>query len=61
MENYFDLEHSPTETIEELNIRLRKEQEEGEEKLDLYSDVLNQIDEIAIRAENFKTRITKRK
>ena len=56
MEDIFDLENSSTETTEELNIRLRKE-----EDIDLYSDVLDQIDEIAIRTENLRSHITKRK
>ena len=61
MEDIFDLENTSTETIEELNIRLRKEQEEEEEEIDLYPNVLDQIDEIAISAEHLKTQITKRK
>ena len=56
MEDSFESGNSSTETVEELDIKIRKEQEE---EIDLYSDVLDQTDEIAIRAENLKVHITK--
>ena len=59
MEDLFDLENNPKEVIEKLKEQNAVESEE--EDKDLYSDVLDQIDEIAIKVENLKTRVTKRR
>ena len=61
MEDLFDLEYQPTKFVEEL----RKDREivasDSDSDLDLYSDVLDQIDEFAIKIESLKDRITMKK
>ena len=56
MEDLF--EYNPTKLVEEL----RKEREnQEEEELDIYSDVLDQIDEFAIKVESLRLHISKKK
>ena len=57
----FDLEYQPRKLVEEL----RKDKEivasDSDSDLDLYSDVLDQIDEFAIKIESLKLRLSKKK
>ena len=61
MEDLFDLEYQPRKLAEEL----RKDKEivasDSDSDLDLYSDVLDQIDEFAIKIESLKLRLSKKK
>ena len=61
MEDLFDLEYQPRKLVEEL----RKDKEivasDSDSDLDLYSDVLDQIDEFAIKTESLKLRLSKKK
>ena len=54
MEDLFDLEYNPQRWVEDL----RKDREivnsDSDSDLDLYSDVLDQIDEFAIKVESLK-------
>ena len=61
MEDLFDLEYNPQWFVEEL----RKDREivnsDSDSDLDLYSDVLDQIDEFAIKVESLKLCLNKKK
>ena len=60
MEDLFDLEYNPQRLVEDL----RKDREivnsDSDSDLDLYSDVLNQIDEFAIKVESLKLCLNKK-
>ena len=57
MEDLFDLEYNPQRLVEDL----RKDREIVNSDLDLYSDVLDQIDEFAIKVESLKLCLNKKK
>ena len=57
MEDLFDLEYNPQRFVEEL----RTDKEIVDSDLDLYSDVLDQIDEFAIKVESLKLCLNKKK
>ena len=61
MEDLFDLEYNPQILVEDL----RKDREivnsDSDSDLDLYSDVLDQIDEFAIKVESLKLHLNKKK
>ena len=61
MEDLFDLEYQTRKLVEEL----RKDKEivasDSDSDFDLYSDVLDQIDEFAIKIESLKLRLSKKK
>ena len=61
MEDLFDLEYNPQRLVEDL----RKDREivnsDSDSDLDLYSDVLDQIDELAIKVESLKLHLNKKK
>ena len=61
MEDLFDLEYNPQRLVEDL----RKDREivnsDSDSDLDLYSDVLDQIDEFAIKVESLELHLNKKK
>ena len=61
LEDLFDLEYNPQRLVEDL----RKDREivnsYSDSDLDLYSDVLDQIDEFAIKVESLRLRLNKKK
>ena len=61
LEDLFDLEYNPQRLVEDL----RKDREivnsDSDSDLDLYSDVLDQIDEFAIKVESLKLCLNKKK
>ena len=61
LEDLFDLEYNPQRLVEDL----RKDREivnsDSDSDLDLYSDVLDQIDEFAIKVESLKLHLNKKK
>ena len=61
MEDLFDLEYNPQRLVEDL----RKDREivnsDSDSDLDLHSDVLDQIDEFAIKVESLKLHLNKKK
>ena len=54
MEDLFDLEYNPQKLVEELRKDKEIEASDSDSDLDLYSDVLDQIDEFAIKVESLK-------
>ena len=54
MEDLFDLEYNPQRLVEELRKDKEIEASDSDSDLDLYSDVLDQIDEFAIKVESLK-------
>ena len=61
MEDLFDLEYQPRKLIEELRRDKEIVASESDSDLDLYSDVLDQIDEFTIKIESLKLRLSKKK
>ena len=61
LEDLFDLEYNPQRLVEELRKDKEIEASDSDSDLDLYSDVLDQIDEFAIKVESLKLHLEKKK
>ena len=61
MEDLFDLGYNPQRFVEDLIKDKEIVDFHSDSDLDLYSDVLDQIDEFAIKVESLKLHLTKKK
>ena len=57
----FDLEYQPQKLVEEFRKDKEVAESDSDSDLDLYSDVLDQIDEFAIKVESLKFCLSKKK
>ena len=61
MEDLFDLEYQPQKLVEELRKDKEIEASDSDSDLDIYSDILDQIDEFAFKVDSLKLHLSKKK